>query len=63
MILEPPAEPNAAKGLPSLSKIVGVMLLRGRLNGATSLAPMLPVAKSKVGGQLKSVSSLLSKKP
>jgi len=43
--------------------MVGDMLERGRLNGATSFAPGFPVVALAVGVKLKSVSSLLSKKP
>ena len=39
----PPGEPKDTTGLPRGSKIiVGAMLLRGRLPGCTSLAPMAP---------------------
>ena len=33
MIIDPPGEPSARKGLPSLSTIVGDIELRGRLPG------------------------------
>ena len=59
MIVAPPAAPMAANGLSSFRRSVGAMLLRGRLNGATSFAPGFPVARSNAGGKLKSVSSLL----
>ena len=55
MIVEPPGEPSATAGRPWSKTIVGAMLERGRLPGAGEFA--VPVAK------LKSVSSLLSRKP
>src|SRR6266478_1507110 len=63
IMVEPPGEPYAAIGSSSLNRIVGAMLDRGRLNGATSFAPGFPVAALKVGAKLKSVSSLFSRKP
>src|SRR4051812_7812563 len=60
MIVAPPGEPAARKGLPSLSTIVGAIELRGRLFGPGRLGsgavPCVPV-------KLKSVISLLSRKP
>ena len=38
IMVAPPGDPYAANGLPCLRRIVGDMLLRGRLKGATSLA-------------------------
>ena len=55
MIVEPPGEPSASTGRPWSKTIVGAMLERGRLPGAGEFA--VPVVK------LKSVSSLLSRKP
>ena len=43
--------------------IAGVMLLRGRLAGCTSLKPGPPVYGLTEGVVLKSVSSLLSRNP
>ena len=64
MIVEPPGEPYAMMGSPSALKIiVGTMLLRGRLPGATSLVAGCPVNGFVDGVKLKSVSSLLSRKP
>jgi hypothetical protein len=60
MIVLPPGEPSPMSGLPSLSTIVGAMLLRGRLPGAGRFA-----AGRVTSGALKSksVSSLFSRKP
>ncbi len=55
MIVEPPGEPTASTARPLRSTIIGLIELRGRLFGATEFA--VPV------GKLKSVSSLLSRKP
>ena len=55
MIVAPPGDPSASRGLPSCNTIVGAMLERGRLPPAGELA--VPATK------LKSVSSLLSKNP
>ena len=55
MIVAPPGEPSATAGLPWSKTSVGEMLERGRLHGAGEF--VVPVAK------LKSVSSLLSRKP
>ena len=55
MIVEPPGEPSASTGRPRSSTIVGAIEERGRLP---------PPASSAVpGSKLKSVSSLLSRKP
>nr|BFE69436.1 hypothetical protein GCM10020092_027370 [Actinoplanes digitatis] len=61
MIVAPPGEPSARKGLrPSLSTIVGDIELRGRLFGPGRFGSgALPC----VGVKLKSVISLLSRKP
>jgi len=60
MIDAPPGEPSARNGLPSRRTIVGAIDDRGRLPAATELTPLVsPVAASR----LKSVSSLLSRKP
>ena len=56
MIIEPPGEPSASRGLPSLSTIVGAIELRGRLPPSTRFGCV-------VESKLKSVSSLLSRKP
>ena len=56
MIMLPPGEPSASSGLPSSSTIVGLIELRGRLPPSTRFGC---VSESK----LKSVSSLLSRKP
>src|SRR5512139_731590 len=64
MIVAPPGDPRATMGLPCGSKImVGAMLLRGRFSGATSFVPIVPVYGLVDGVVLKSVSSLLSRKP
>src|SRR4051794_34480725 len=55
MIVEPPGEPTASTTRPLRITIVGLIELRGRLSGCTEFA--VPV------GKLKSVSSLLSRKP
>jgi len=55
IIVEPPGEPTARNGWPSLSTGVGVMLERGRLPGSAWLTPP--------GTASKSVSSLFSMKP
>ena len=56
MIIEPPGQPSASTGRPSLNTIVGLIELRGRLPPSTRLGW---VRESK----LKSVSSLLSRNP
>ena len=63
MMVAPPGEPYAATGSRPLKTMVGDIELRGRLFAATSFAPGLPVAGLSVGSKLKSVSSLLSRKP
>ena len=55
MIVEPPGEPSATSGRPCLNTIVGAMVERGRLPPSGEFA--VP------GTKLKSVSSLLSRKP
>ena len=55
MIVAPPGEPSATTGRRPSKTIVGAMLERGRLPPSGEFA--VPVAK------LKSVSSLLSRKP
>ena len=60
MIVAPPGEPRAMKGRPFCRAIVGEIDERGRLPPASWLAPrgLVPSAD-----RLKSVSSLLSRKP
>jgi hypothetical protein len=60
MIVAPPAAPTAINGRPCRSTIVGDMLDRGRLPAAGRLGSGTPGCS---GVKLKSVSSLLSKKP
>ena len=60
MIVAPPAAPTATNGRPSRSAIVGDMLERGRLPAAGRFGSG---AVPWVGAKLKSVSSLLSRKP
>ena len=55
MIVDPPGEPSASTGSPSLVTIVGLMLLLGRLPPSGELA--------RFGTGSKSVSSLLRMKP
>ena len=57
MIVEPPGEPSARNGLPSLSTIVGDIELRGRLPGWMRFGSAASYTVEK------SVSSLLSRKP
>ena len=57
MIVEPPGDPSASTGLPSCSTIVGDIELRGRLPGS------IRFGSSGSYTALKSVSSLLSRKP
>src|SRR3979411_231880 len=60
MMVEPPGEPTARNGLPCASTMVGDMELRGRLPGGGGLGSgAVPCA----GVKLKSVNSLLSRKP
>src|SRR3979411_2165442 len=60
MIVEPPGEPIARYGSPCARTMVGDTELRGRLPGAGRLGSgALPC----VGVKLKSVNSLLSRKP
>ena len=56
MIVEPPGEPTPSHGRPSRRTIVGAIELRGRLPPSTRLGCVSEV-------KLKSVSSLLSRKP
>ena len=60
MIVGPPAAPTARMGLLSLSTIVGLMLDKGRLPGATELAsvPNKPKALGTPGAAAKSSISL-----
>src|SRR2546421_12465154 len=60
MMVEPPGEPTARYGLPFARTIVGDSELRGRLPGAGRLGS---AALPWVGVKLKSVNSLLSRKP
>src|SRR5919199_2370125 len=60
MIVAPPAAPTATNGRPFRSVIVGDMLERGRLPAAGRFGSG---AAPCVGVKLKSVSSLLSRKP
>src|SRR5687768_6378871 len=60
MIVAPPGEPSASRGAPPESTIVGAMLLRGRLPGPGRFGSGTPAV---TGIMLKSVSSLLSRKP
>src|SRR4051794_12488808 len=60
MMVAPPGEPAATYGLPSLSTIVGEIELRGRLPGPGRFGSG---AVPCVGVKLKSVISLLSRKP
>src|SRR3954469_17393408 len=60
MIDAPPGEPSARNGLPALSTIVGDIELRGRLPGPGRFGSG---AVPWVGVKLKSVISLLSRKP
>ena len=59
MIVAPPGEPSASTGWPSASTIVGDIDERGRLPGPGRLGSGAGLA----GAKLKSVSSLLSRKP
>src|SRR5215212_8801226 len=56
MIVAPPGEPSARNGLPALVTIVGAIELRGRLPPSTRFGCV-------VESKLKSVSSLLRRKP
>ncbi len=56
MIVDPPGEPRPSHGRPPRSTIVGAIELRGRLPPCTRLGCVREV-------KLKSVSSLLSRKP
>ena len=56
MIVEPPGEPSASTGRPWSKTIVGAMLERGRLPARRRVRRVRSV-------KLKSVSSLLSRKP
>src|SRR3954451_21457619 len=60
MIVGPPAAPRAITGRPSRRTIVGEIELRGRLPGPGRFGSR---AAPWVGAKLKSVSSLLSRKP
>ena len=60
MIVEPPGLPSASSGRPWRRTIVGAMLDRGRLPGAGRLGSGTP---GVAGWALKSVSSLLRRKP
>src|SRR5437016_14660920 len=60
MMVDPPGEPTARYGLPCARTIVGDIELRGRLPGAGRFGSG---ALPWVGVKLKSVSSLLSRKP
>ena len=60
MIVDPPGDPSATKGSPSSSTIVGDIELRGRLPGSGRLGSLSGTGKTVV---VKSVSSLLSRKP
>ena len=60
MIVAPPGEPTASHGRSSLSTIVGLIDERGRLPGPGRFGSGTPAVS---GTKLKSVSSLLSRKP
>ncbi len=60
MIVAPPGEPAASTGSPSRSTMVGESEERGRLPGPARLGSGTPGTS---GVKLKSVSSLLSRKP
>ena len=65
MMVRPPGEPVTMNNLPSLARMVGDMLDSGRLPGMArfGLVPMLPRSSVISGAELKSPSSLLSRKP
>src|SRR6478672_1549582 len=60
MIVAPPGDPTARKGVPWSSRMVGLIEDRGRLPGPGRFGSGTPAVN---GLKLKSVSSLLSRKP